>query len=554
MFKSASVLSKLLKTNCISKNYKIKTSNVSYLASKTSLLQSNNNQPDYTNRKYSDNKKCCPPPPPSNKCKKDVPTLPPCEAKDPCPAECDPVIEDTVDCSPCEPDSPKTSTKDPCCKKEDPCPPECEPPADCATDCCPCDPESPPTPPVCCDKKPPCPPPCPDKDPCGKKDPCPPKDPCGQKDPCAPKDPCAMKDPCPPKDPCGSKDPCPPKDPCGKKDPCPKKDPCEVKDPCAKEPPCPPPPEPVCDLKPPCEKKDPCPPEDPCSAKKDPCPPKPPCDKKPGPPYWKPSDENIPTIQPKSTPQAASPQKPAGAGAGVSPPSDAGSGAKGGGGAGAGAGGSGGGGMKITMPPIKGGGSYDRTPGSDGMIKTPIGVYGIEGRYIAALYSAGYKKRNLEQIEQELSVFQEQLHSDPKLRDVMNDTSVKRYIKVEAFNNLAQKLGWTQEVNNFFQEIAENGRQKKVNNMINLFKNVMRAHRGEVHCKIITAKELNSNQLDRLNTVLKKFIKPNEMLDLKFQTDPSILGGMIVYIGDRYVNLSVAYKIRMYTELMRHAY
>lgn len=71
-----------------------------------------------------------------------------------------------------------------------------------------------------------------------------------------------------------------------------------------------------------------------------------------------------------------------------------------------------------------------------------------------------------------------------------------------------------------------------------------------MNCEVITAKELDSSQRQKLESVLKSFVKPNEKVFISTKVDPSILGGMIVSIGDRYVDMSVASKIKKYTEII----
>lgn len=72
-------------------------------------------------------------------------------------------------------------------------------------------------------------------------------------------------------------------------------------------------------------------------------------------------------------------------------------------------------------------------------------------------------------------------------------------------------------------------------------------------CQVITAKELDASQRQKLEGVLKSFLKANETIKLESKVDPSIIGGMIISIGDRYVDMSVASKIKKYTEIISTA-
>lgn len=54
-----------------------------------------------------------------------------------------------------------------------------------------------------------------------------------------------------------------------------------------------------------------------------------------------------------------------------------------------------------------------------------------------------------------------------------------------------------------------------------------------------------------LQSTLKLFAKKGENILLTTKVDPSIIGGMIVSVGDKYVDMSVASKIKKYTDLLQ---
>lgn len=54
--------------------------------------------------------------------------------------------------------------------------------------------------------------------------------------------------------------------------------------------------------------------------------------------------------------------------------------------------------------------------------------------------------------------------------------------------------------------LAENGRLNKLEAVINAFKTMMAAHRGEVTCEVVTAKPLDQAQRQALEAALKVLI------------------------------------------------
>jgi len=45
----------------------------------------------------------------------------------------------------------------------------------------------------------------------------------------------------------------------------------------------------------------------------------------------------------------------------------------------------------------------------------------------------------------------------------------------------------------------------------------------------------------------------SQLIVCHLQVDPAILGGMVVTIGDKYVDMSTASKIKMYTNVIKEA-
>ncbi|XP_063242593.1 ATP synthase subunit O, mitochondrial [Bacillus rossius redtenbacheri] len=184
------------------------------------------------------------------------------------------------------------------------------------------------------------------------------------------------------------------------------------------------------------------------------------------------------------------------------------------------------------------------------LVKTPIQVFGLDGRYATALYSAATKMKQLDAVETDLLKFQGQLKTDTKLREFIANPIVKRSIKANAMKEVCSKMAMSAASANLFGLLAENGRLKSLDSIINAFKVIMAAHRGEVPCEVITSKPLDEAQRKDLEVALKGFMKQGQTLLLSAKVDPAILGGMVVSIGDKYIDMSIASKIKKYTELI----
>jgi len=81
----------------------------------------------------------------------------------------------------------------------------------------------------------------------------------------------------------------------------------------------------------------------------------------------------------------------------------------------------------------------------------------------------------------------------------------------------------------------------------------MSAHRGEVQCEVTTAKALDDASLKEVTAAIQSFLKSGQKMNIATKVDPSIIGGMVVSIGDKYVDMSIAKKIKLYTKVMEES-
>lgn len=114
------------------------------------------------------------------------------------------------------------------------------------------------------------------------------------------------------------------------------------------------------------------------------------------------------------------------------------------------------------------------------LVKAPLQVFGLEGRYANALYSAATKMKNLETVEKDLVKFQSTLKTDKKLKEFIADPTFKRKLKANALKEVGTKMSFQATTTNLLEALAENGRLDNLDSVINAFRMIMAAHRGEV--------------------------------------------------------------------------
>uniref|UniRef100_A0A8C5SHR6 ATP synthase peripheral stalk subunit OSCP, mitochondrial n=1 Tax=Laticauda laticaudata TaxID=8630 RepID=A0A8C5SHR6_LATLA len=183
-------------------------------------------------------------------------------------------------------------------------------------------------------------------------------------------------------------------------------------------------------------------------------------------------------------------------------------------------------------------------------LKPPIQIYGLEGRYATALYSAASKQKKLDQVEKELTRVLAVM-KDPKLSGIVMNPYVKTKVKQQVVNDLLLKEKLSPLTINFVKTLAENSRLPYTTGVISAFGKMMSAYRGEILCSVTTAQTLDEASLTELKTTLNGFLAKGETLKLEIKSDPSIVGGMIVSIGDKYIDMSTKTKIQKLSRIMQ---
>ncbi|XP_011565997.3 ATP synthase subunit O, mitochondrial [Plutella xylostella] len=183
--------------------------------------------------------------------------------------------------------------------------------------------------------------------------------------------------------------------------------------------------------------------------------------------------------------------------------------------------------------------------------KPPVPVFGIEGRYVSALYSAAHQMNQLDDVEKHCKALQTEV-GKPVVKDYFESSMQSRIEKAKFLHEFAKSAGMPDSLANFLQLVAENGRLKMLRKMINMFLIVMVAHRNEALCEVITATPLEEGDRAALMETLKKFVQ-DKKITLTEKVDPSIMGGMIVGVDDKHVDLSIKRKMLLYTEILKQA-
>lgn len=193
---------------------------------------------------------------------------------------------------------------------------------------------------------------------------------------------------------------------------------------------------------------------------------------------------------------------------------------------------------------------FSTSASREALAKAPIQVFGIEGRYAHAIYSAATKKNSLDTVEKDFTNIKTLLAKDVKFSEFISNPSIQRVTKREGVVSALTKQKYSDLTINLFGAMAENGRLHKAGAIMKAFDKILAAHKGIVVCTVTTAKPLDASQQKDLQTSLNGFIKKGEKMEMTLEVDPNLIGGMTVSIGDKFIDMSISRKLNMYKNVV----
>lgn len=142
---------------------------------------------------------------------------------------------------------------------------------------------------------------------------------------------------------------------------------------------------------------------------------------------------------------------------------------------------------------------------------------------------------------------------DTKLTKVLSTPRLTAEDKSAIVAELSKHTGTNVvTVKNLLQTLAENNRLGHLQGVCEKFGELMSAKRGEIEMAITSAERLDNKTLSRLETAVSKssYVGQGKKLRVTNKIDPEIVGGLIVAVGDRVIDLSVCSRIAKMNNLL----
>ena len=175
----------------------------------------------------------------------------------------------------------------------------------------------------------------------------------------------------------------------------------------------------------------------------------------------------------------------------------------------------------------------------------------ISERYASALYDLASEKKIVDSVLKDLELLQKCIQENEDLKLLVKSPLITSSDKLNIFEKILSKQKADNLTNTFFKVISSNKRFAKLSLIISQFININSQKRGNVFADVTSADELSDNQKNVIKDQLKQTL--GEKLSLNFNVDRKIIGGLIVKVGSKMIDSSLATKINKLKIAMREA-
>lgn len=160
----------------------------------------------------------------------------------------------------------------------------------------------------------------------------------------------------------------------------------------------------------------------------------------------------------------------------------------------------------------------------------------VSKRYASALFEVAFENQQYELVNDELGFVLNCLQDEPKLYQLLEGPLLSSNEKKEVISAIFKK-NVSKEVFNFLCIVIDKGRESYIESITEEYKVLADSVKNKVDAVAITAVSMDKQDLLKLQVNLS--ISSGKNVQLQNQIDPTVIGGVLVKIGDKVIDGTV---------------
>ncbi len=167
--------------------------------------------------------------------------------------------------------------------------------------------------------------------------------------------------------------------------------------------------------------------------------------------------------------------------------------------------------------------------------------------YAEALFELALGEKNVAEVAAALDLVEQEMAENPGYTAMLASPAISRENRMKALDEaFADRVPRT--VTALLKMMISRGHAREIGNMISLFRELLRDHRGESTARVISAVALTDTQKQALQQKLEKMFSRKMVLECR--VDPALLGGIRVETEGRVLDGTLQSRLQQIKEVM----
>ena len=174
-----------------------------------------------------------------------------------------------------------------------------------------------------------------------------------------------------------------------------------------------------------------------------------------------------------------------------------------------------------------------------------LSIEEIASRYSKALFAYAQDANSLDAVHEDMNVLLQVAKENPDMLRLLSDPIIRKNQKEEFLSSFSDKFSI--ETKNFLDFLLEYRRFESLTAIIEAFNTLYDEYKNIASGIAVSAIKLNEDELSRISQAYAKKYGFKELI-LTNKVDSSILGGIILKVGDRIIDGSIRTRLQQIRE------
>ena len=169
------------------------------------------------------------------------------------------------------------------------------------------------------------------------------------------------------------------------------------------------------------------------------------------------------------------------------------------------------------------------------MIESKVAI-----KYATALFRTAKRTNQVERISHDLEALSHLLRKNLLLKNFLESPQVLEKDKKQLLSSTFKPL-ISEALFSFLLLVVNKHRIGYLLSMAEEFQRQVKEDQGIVEARLITARSADQTLVDQIRQELEK--TTGKKVEMKLEVDPSLIGGIVVILGDRIIDQSIRYQL-----------